>query len=82
MAVTVVGENNASLNIRAAIFARSTVVELISRPHVDVFYQERLIPPNIDLHMKLMPSPNNFGASQLRLQEIRRKKITSWSSTA
>ena len=60
MGVTAVGGNNAGLNARASTFARSTVVELIGRPHLDVFNQERLIPPNIDLHMKLMPSPNNF----------------------
>ena len=60
MAVTAVGGNNAGLNARAVTFARSTVVELINRPHVDVFHQVPLIPTNIDLHMKLMPSPNNF----------------------
>ena len=58
--VTGVGGNNAGLNARAAIFARSTVAELIGRPHVDVFHQDRLIPPAIDLHLKLMPSANNF----------------------
>ena len=60
MIFTAVGMNNAGLNTRAAIFARSTLVELIGRPHLDVFHQERLIPPNIDLHMKLIPSPNGF----------------------
>ena len=60
MNVTAVGGNNAGLNARAATFARSTVVEFIDRPHLDVFNQERLIPPNINLHMKLMPSPNDF----------------------
>ena len=60
MNVTAVGGNNAGLNARAATFARSTVVEFIDRPHWDVFSQERLIPPNINFHMKLMPSPNDF----------------------
>ena len=60
MDVSAVGGNNAVLNARAATFARSTVVEHIGRPHLDVFNQERFIPPNIDLHIKLMPSPNNF----------------------
>ena len=58
--VTAVGGNNAGLNARAATFAKSTLVELISRPHLDGFNLERLIPPNIDLNMKLMPSPNNY----------------------
>ena len=60
MNVTEVSGNNAGLNARAATFARSTVVKLIGRHHLDMFNQECLIPPNIDLHMKLMPSPNNF----------------------
>ena len=34
---TAVGKTNASLNARAATYARSTVVELIGRPHLDVF---------------------------------------------
>ena len=50
MAVTAVGGNNAGLNTRAAIFARSTVVELIGRHHVDVFHHDLLFPPNFDLN--------------------------------
>ena len=60
MNVTAVGGNNAGMNARAATFARSTLVKLIGRPHLDVFHQECLIPPNIDLYMKLIPSPNDF----------------------
>ena len=60
MGVTAVGGTNAGLNTRAKDFARSTVVELISRPHLDVCHQDRLILPNIDLHIRLMPSANNF----------------------
>ena len=60
MNVTAVGGNNAELNARAATFARSTIVELIGLPYLDVFHQERLIPPNIDLNMKLIPSLNEF----------------------
>ena len=60
MGVTAVGGNNAGLNTRATKFARSAVVEFIGRPHLDAFQQERLIPPNIDLNMRLIPSPNDF----------------------
>ena len=60
MDVTAVGGNNAGLNASAATFAKSTVVELIGRPHIDVFHLERLIFPNIDIHMKLMPSSKYF----------------------
>ena len=38
MNVTAVGGNNAGLNARAATFARSTLVELIGRPQLDVFH--------------------------------------------
>ena len=58
--VIAVGGNNAGLKARAATFANSTVVELIGCPHLNVINQERLIPPNINLHKKLMPIPNNF----------------------
>ena len=58
--VTAVGGNNAGLNARAETFARSIVVKFICRPHLDVFNQECLIPPNKDLHMKFSLSPNNF----------------------
>ena len=53
------GENT-WLKDRAAMFAQSKVVELVGRPHVDVFQQDRLIPPGIDLHIKLVPAANNF----------------------
>ena len=58
MNVIAVCVSNAGLNARAATFARSTV---IGRPHLDVFQQQRLITINIELHMKLIPSPNNFA---------------------
>ena len=60
MNVTAVGGNNAGLNARAAKFARSTLVELIGRPHLDVFHQERLIPLNINFNIKLILSQNDI----------------------
>ena len=60
MGVTAVGGTNAGLNTRATKLARSAFVELISRPHLDAFQQERLIPRNIDLNMRLIQSPNVF----------------------
>ena len=60
MNVTAVGGNNAGLNARAATFAKSTLVELICRSQLNVFNQKRLISTNINLHMKLIPSPNDF----------------------
>jgi len=58
-AVAADGDNN-GLKSRAAMFAQSKVVEMVGRPHVDVFQQDRLIPPGIDLHIKLVPAANNF----------------------
>ena len=60
MYVTAVDGNNAGLNARAATFAKSTLVELIGRLHLDDFHEESLISPNIDLHIKLIRSPNDF----------------------
>ena len=58
--VTGVGGANDGLNARAATFMTSAVVELVVRPHVDVFHQDRLIPPKIHLHMKLILAAHNF----------------------
>ena len=60
MGVTAVGGNNTGLNTRATKFARSAMVELIGRPHLNALKQERFMPPNIDLNMRLIPSPNDF----------------------
>ena len=57
MDFTAVGGNNAGLNTPATKFARSAVVELINRAHLDVCQQERRIPPNIDLNMRLIRFP-------------------------
>ena len=60
MGVTAVGKNNAGLNASASTFAKSTVVELIGRPYINVFHLDRLIFLNIDFYITLMPFPNNF----------------------
>ena len=41
-------------------FATITVVELVGCFHLDVFHQDRLIPPAIDLHIKLIPAAYSF----------------------
>jgi len=35
-------------------------VQLVGRPHLDIFQQNRLIPPGVDLHLKLIPSSDPF----------------------
>ena len=60
LAVTAADGNNTGLVTRATMFALSKTVELVGRPHVDVFQQDRVIQPGVDLHMKLIPAANNF----------------------
>ena len=57
---TAAGGGNAGLVARTGTFANSAVVELIMRPHLDIFQQDRLIPPGVDLHLKLIPSAASF----------------------
>ena len=52
MGVIAVVRNNAGMNAWAATFAKSTVFDLIGRPHKDVFHQDRLNCLGIDLHKK------------------------------
>jgi hypothetical protein len=51
---------NVGLKTRAALFAKSALVELVGKPHVDLFNQNRLLPPGVDLFMKLVPSSDVF----------------------
>ena len=60
MGVTEVAGANAGLNTRTVTFATSSVVELVGRPHLDVFLKDRLIPPGINLHMKLILAADSF----------------------
>ena len=60
MGVTEVAGANAALNTRAVTFATSIVVKLVGRPNLDVFHQDHLYPPNIYLHMKLIPAADSF----------------------
>ena len=60
MAVTDLAGANVGLRERATWFANSGVVEFVGRPHLDICHQSRLIPPKIDLFLKLMPAPSQF----------------------
>ena len=60
MAVADLAGANAGLRERATWFANSGVVEFVGRPHLDIFHQSRLIPPKVDLFLKLMPAPSQF----------------------
>ena len=67
--VTDVTGANFFLRTRAWRFARSNVVELIMRPDLDVFQQDRLIPPRVDIHLRLIPSANNFVCKSVGPQQ-------------
>ena len=56
MNMTTVYKNNAGLNVRVATLTRNTVIKFICRTTLDLFNQERLISPNINFYIKLMPS--------------------------
>jgi len=60
MAVTNVTGDNLGLRARAARFRRGNVVQLMGRPHLDMFQQDRLIPPGVDVHLKLIPAARDF----------------------
>ena len=52
--------DNLGLNDHRTCFTHSRVVTLIGRPHLDLFHQEKLIPSNIDLKLKLIPNTSAF----------------------
>jgi len=52
--------NNMGLRHRMGWVATSATVTLIGRPHLDLFHQEKCIPPNCSLKLRLIPQPNTF----------------------
>ena len=60
IAVTDVAGHNDGLTTRAHWFALSRVVTFIGRPHLDLFHQEKLIPSNIDIKLRLIPNSHTF----------------------
>ncbi|KAF0143869.1 MAG: hypothetical protein FD143_3411 [Ignavibacteria bacterium] len=52
--------HNQALGTRAGWFAGSRVFTLIGRPHLDLFHQEKLIPANIDMKLRLIPNTHPF----------------------
>ena len=82
MNVTSFGWNNAGLNARAATYARSTLVKLIGRTYLDIFHYKRIIFPNINFHMKLIPSQNDYVYKSSAPAANAQQDITSWLSKA
>lgn len=53
------GENTGIVE-RGRGYANSVTKTLIGRPHLDLFHQERLIPPNLDLFFSFVPNDNKW----------------------
>ena len=46
--------------MRAARFAEGAVVEMVGRPHLDLFHQDKLLPPGININYRLLPAADTF----------------------
>ena len=51
---------NVGLVAREIVWNAGRTTELVGRPHLDIFQQGRLIPPKVNLHLKLIPAADNF----------------------
>ncbi len=54
------GQTNTGLKTRAATLQAKAQRVLIGRPHLDLFHQEKLIPPNVDIKLRFIPSKPEF----------------------
>ena len=56
------GNNGANRGLvsRARFFRLSAEVEMMGRPHCDIFHQDRAILPNVSIDLNLIPSHDNF----------------------
>ena len=55
------GDNNTGFGNRKAQIARSREVEMMGQLNVDLFLQDRLLPPGVDFKIKLIPSKSAFN---------------------
>jgi hypothetical protein len=60
MDITDVAGENDGLKERTKWFSNSALVEFSGRPHLDMFQQGRVLLPGVDMHLKLVPSSNEF----------------------
>lgn len=60
MDVTTAGGDNTGLKNRTTRFTARKSVTLIGRLHLDMFHQDKLIPPKCDIKIRLIPSANSF----------------------
>ena len=59
---SIVGENavNSGLVKRAAFFARSSTVEMMGRIHSDIFLQDKYLPNDVSVHLRLVRNKDAF----------------------
>ena len=71
---------NEGFKARAAKFSRSNSVVLFGRPHLDLFHQDKDIPPKCPIFLRLIPAQTNFFLKkapaenvnyQLEIQQVR-----------
>jgi hypothetical protein len=68
-------DGNKGFQTRHKMAAGSSVIELMGRPHCDIFQQERYLLGGIDLHLKFIRSPASFhlmvdeGDFKVQIQE-------------
>ena len=55
------GGTNLGFKARATRFATSNVVTMIGRPHIDLFHQDKDLPPGCDMKLRLIPSTDAFA---------------------
>ena len=58
--LTAEGATNLGHKERAAWFAQSAIVAFCGRPHLDLFHQEKSIPPGCPMFFRFIPSNSNF----------------------
>ena len=51
---------NVGFNTRAARFAEGQVVEMVGRPFLDLFQQDKLLPPGVNIAYRLTPAADGF----------------------
>ena len=51
---------NGGYNMHAATFVRVRVVQMITRPNLDLFQHDKLLPPGVNIAYRLMPTADHF----------------------
>ena len=71
------GSANNALDARGHTLEAKATRVLIGRPHLDLFHQEKLIPPNVDIKLRFYPSKPEFVLIAKAATEAYKYVITS-----